>query len=78
MFLTAILASSPYLRACFEMSLRLSSVNAGIVNLITLPSLTGLIPKSLLLIAATMVLTSFLSYGLINNCLGSGTEIDEI
>ena len=71
----ATLASSDIFFACLASSFRRSSVRAGNCNRTRSASAIGLMPNSALLIASRIALISFLSYGLINNCLGSGTAI---
>ena len=74
-FLTATRASSAFLCTCFTISLRRSSVRAGITRRMMFPSFVGVNPRSDFWIAFSMVPSCVLSNGWMVIIRGSGALI---
>ncbi len=70
--------SSARSRARRTNSLRRSSVRSGKTTRMTLPSLDGFSPRSLVAIARSMPLSADASYGDTSSMRGSGTETPAI
>src|SRR5262249_39765205 len=71
-------ASSAILWTFLTSPLRRSSVGVGIVSRITLPSLTGWMPRSDFMMAFSISFSCAASHGWIINVRASGTETDDI